>query len=153
MALVVEDGTGLSNANSFVSVSELDAYHTDRGNTDIVSSTSKEALLINATDYLKIMYEWDSTLLTLNQSLPFPRVTHGLPYAIKEATMILAQKAHTKELISDEDRRVIKEKVSSLEVQYDSNDTQVGTRYTAVEALISPYLKNNASSFERKAFR
>jgi len=153
MAFVVEDGTGLSNANSLASVSDYDTYYTDRGNSDALSVDNKEAILVQASDYLRTMYDWDSTPLNSTQSLPFPRSDYGLPEQIKEATIILALKASEKSLISDEERRVVKEKVSSLEVTYDQNDTQVGMRYTAVEALVRPYLKSHYSSFQRKAIR
>ena len=50
--MVVEDGTGLSNADSFVSVAYADTYFSTRGVSAWASLTNKEALLIKATDYI-----------------------------------------------------------------------------------------------------
>ena len=33
MSLVVEDGSGKSNANAYVSLEDCDGYHADMGNT------------------------------------------------------------------------------------------------------------------------
>ena len=54
MAFVTEDGTGLAEANSYVSVAEADAYHADRGNAAWIGEDSaKQSALIKATDYLE----------------------------------------------------------------------------------------------------
>lgn len=46
MALVVEDGTGKADAESYVAVEDADAYHTARGNTAWTGATdTKEASL------------------------------------------------------------------------------------------------------------
>lgn len=54
MALVVEDGTGLANANSYVSLAEVDAHHADVGVPSGYPSDQgdQEALAIEATRYL-----------------------------------------------------------------------------------------------------
>ena len=44
MALIVEDGTGLANAESYVSVADATTYHTNYGNTAwtaIIRSTAR----------------------------------------------------------------------------------------------------------------
>ena len=53
MTLVIEDGTGKSNAESYISVADADTYHSNRGNTDWAALTTaeKERLLRIATDY------------------------------------------------------------------------------------------------------
>ena len=55
MAFTVEDGTGLSDANSYTSVAEADAYFLDRGNGvwDALDADIKQQSLIKATDYLE----------------------------------------------------------------------------------------------------
>lgn len=53
MAFVVEDGTGLADANAYASVESVDDYHSDRGNTKWTGAdAAKEAAIIRATDYL-----------------------------------------------------------------------------------------------------
>lgn len=54
MALVVEDGTGLSTANAYVSLVFVDAYHVDRNHTAWVDfiTQEREAAVVRATDYI-----------------------------------------------------------------------------------------------------
>lgn len=80
MALVVEDGTGLANAESYASVAEYDQYITDFGLTDPGrTEAQKEADLRVATRDIDADYK----LLFLgerrkgnNQALEFPRITY-----------------------------------------------------------------------------
>ena len=148
MAFIAEDGTGLTNANSMATVAEFDAYFTDRNNKDMTSLPleQKQALLIQGADYLRLAYEFKSEKLNPSQAMPFPRTEYGLPADIKTANIILASKANDDTLIEDGERRVKKEKVSSLEVVYDENDTQVGKRFTEVDFLVKPYLLGNDTS-------
>lgn len=60
MAFVLEDGSGIANANAYAAVAFVDGYHTDRLNTawtDISDTTLKQAAIIKATDYID--YRWD----------------------------------------------------------------------------------------------
>ena len=55
MALVVEDGSGLSNADSYDSLTNLSAYHTAHGNPaswSAASETEKESAARQATQFL-----------------------------------------------------------------------------------------------------
>lgn len=79
MALTVEDGTGLADADAFVSVADCDTYCAARGLADwngAVSSPSdtKEAAIRRATAYLSSGFTWKG--LRLNgraQALAWPR--------------------------------------------------------------------------------
>ena len=56
MALVLEDGTGVTGANSYVDQTYADAYFTDRGGNatwTALSSDQKDQSLIKATDYVE----------------------------------------------------------------------------------------------------
>ena len=58
MTIIVEDGTGLANAESYVSVVDANTYHSKLGNdawTDLDTSV-KEQLLRKATDYMVAQY-------------------------------------------------------------------------------------------------
>lgn len=79
MAFVVEDGTGLANANSGASVAEADEYFTDRGITDWTGTNDvKQAALIRATDYIEMRWagRWRYTMEFPDtpQALAFPRL-------------------------------------------------------------------------------
>lgn len=57
MALIVEDGTGLVNADSYVSVDDADTYHAALGDSAWTgSSTAKEQALRQAAVYLDGKY-------------------------------------------------------------------------------------------------
>ena len=56
MAIIMEDGTGLANANSFISVAGADAYWTEVTMPALWASASnseKEAALVQATRYME----------------------------------------------------------------------------------------------------
>ena len=158
MAFIVDDGTGLANANSLASVAEFNAYCSDRG-IDIskfATDTDKENALVLGADYLKTVYydSWIGEKLKETQALPFPRVVSGdtiFPTDIKYANIELALKANDSELLKDVGQRVIKEKVSSLEVTY-SEYSDEQQSYTNVYNLVRPFL-SNSSSYSHKVVR
>lgn len=91
MAFVVEDGTGVTGANSYASVAELDAYAEYRIDTTqyaAYSTAQKEAALVVASsDWLDGQHSFRSEPLTETQGLFFPTVDDELPDAIKNAAM------------------------------------------------------------------
>lgn len=107
MALVVEDGTGKSDAESYSSVADADSYHANHsGSTDWSGATTetKERALRLATQWIDTTYHdrWDSLRWGDTQRLAWPRsgvVIDGIPYdpdelprALLEATAELALK-------------------------------------------------------------
>lgn len=55
MAFTVEDGTGLTNANAYITVAEFKAFHDDRGNdyaTDFPDDAAIQKAIVSATDYI-----------------------------------------------------------------------------------------------------
>lgn len=76
MALVKEDGTGLSNANSYASVADCDTYHESHlYATDWTGATTatKEAALIMASRLIDGSYQFNGRKYTTEQSLQWPR--------------------------------------------------------------------------------
>ena len=89
MALVVEDGTGLEDADSYVSVEDFDAFLEAFGYQ--FEGDSEEIALRRATRFLDIMYPFNGEPLVEEQALHFPTEDFDyVPRAIKEATMELA---------------------------------------------------------------
>ena len=153
--MVVEDGTGLSNADSFVSVAYADTYFTTRGVTAWASLTNKEALLIKATDYIEAVYSesWKGVTLNDTQSLSFPRIIDDstvYPDRLLKATCELALKANDGDLLIDVEQRTIEEKVDVISVKYAEYSDQK-TQYSMVYGLISPYLLSTGAN--KKAMR
>ena len=153
--MVVEDGTGLSNADSFVSVAYADTYFTTRGVTAWASLTNKEALLIKATDYIEAVYSesWKGVTLNDTQSLSFPRIIDDAtvyPDRLLKAVCELALKANDGDLLVDVEQRTIEEKVDVITVKYAEYSDQK-TQYSMVYGLISPYLLS--TGVNKKAMR
>jgi len=77
MALIVEDGTVVANAESYASVSDADAYCANRGITAWAgySTAQKEQRLRRATDYMIEMYRqrWKGVRYNASQLLDWPR--------------------------------------------------------------------------------
>lgn len=74
MAFVVEDSTGLSNANAYVTVAFCNDYHSDRGNaTWTGTDTVKEQAIVKATDYLDRRYQFTGNKASRQQALEWPR--------------------------------------------------------------------------------
>tara|TARA_Y100000310_G_C20568506_1_gene756792 strand:- start:605 stop:1129 length:525 start_codon:yes stop_codon:yes gene_type:complete len=81
MALTVEDGSGMSDADAYVSVSFADTYFTNRQGSSVWNDSSlttedKEAAIRNATAYLDRRYSgsWVGRRINRSQSLAFPRM-------------------------------------------------------------------------------
>lgn len=156
MALVVEDGTGLSNAESFISVADANARHTAFGNTAWTGADSvKEAALRKATAYMEQAYrsEWRGTKLLRDQALSWPRygaVVDGwtvestlVPTEVANACADLALRALADDLNEDLTRAVIREKVGPLETEYSAFSPQ-SVRYRAIDMALAPYLRGGS---------
>lgn len=173
MALIVEDGTGLATAESFVSVADASAYHTARGNAAwaaLASDTVREQCLRRATDYIGEAYRlrWKGVRGSVTQALDWPRSlverpdygyagingyttisgnyyfpSNEVPVEVQRACAELALKASTSTLFEDQGVPVIREKVGPIETEYASGVTQ-GVRYAAIDAMLAPFLRARA---------
>lgn len=76
MTIIVEDGTAKSDAESYASVANADAYWTARNVTawGTATTAAKEAALREATLYLEGNYRWIGTRTWTTQALSWPRV-------------------------------------------------------------------------------
>lgn len=122
MALIVEDGTGVKNANSYVTSSEADDYFSLRNNATwkALTTQQKEAALISASSYADM--RWGDKLrsrpLTSDQALEMPRRSlHdrygneivGVPRDWKRGVMEYAVQASQNALTNEPVRREAKE--------------------------------------------
>lgn len=167
MALIVEDGTGRADAESYASVSDATTYHTARGRAaSWAAVTDQEAALRLATAYMEQAYRlrWKSFRVTSTQALCWPRAwvqTPDAPYGygsfaayipnnvipteVKQACMELALKTVSGELAPDLDRTTLTEKIGPIEVQYDK-DALAYTRYRSIDLLLGPLLLSGGAS-------
>jgi hypothetical protein len=108
MANVVEDGTGLSNANAYINVAFADTYFTERNDTAWSGTTvEKEAFILRATDYIELIfgYKFLGKKFLESQALSFPRLADdgvtadAIPLNLKKACAEYARIAKTASLI------------------------------------------------------
>ena len=158
MALVIEDGTGKTDSNSFASVAEAISYAADRG-FDFPSVTADvEKLLIQAGDFiLSFEEQFQGYRTNQNQRLSFPRVNvlmykgvdyvgaDEIPNQLKEAQMRFAVSANGGELRPDgTGQEVIKEKVGPLEVQYaERGSGSVTPQFSQGMDLLEPMFRHS----------
>ena len=155
MALIVETGAIVTGAESYCTVAFADEYHAKRGNAawDALDDTdAKEPALRKATDYMLAMFKgrWQGTIVDEDQALDWPRygvIVDGydvaydsVPLAVQKACAELAYRASTADLSPDLSQGVLSESVGPISVTYDKSSPQ-RTRYRAIDALLSPYLK------------
>lgn len=141
MALVVETGEGLPDAEAYISVADAEAYLASRGNTawGELSEPAKEASLRQGADYLAAMYasRWCGHRTTDGQALDWPRTGHdGVPVALARANAELAARASLGPLMADEGAAVQSEKVGPISVTYAGRGNTGAVRYPAVDAAL-----------------
>ena len=139
MAITVQTNDGLSTANSYVSVTDFDAYTMARG---IAITGNPEQILLAAMDVLESK-QYKSEPLNDTQSTLFPRMGVAIPRAIKQAQLMLAVAADSQNLLSATTDQVAKrEKVAEIEVEYFENKDAVNGSplLTLVNELLAPYL-------------
>ena len=151
--LVVEDGTGLENSNSYASIAEADDYWTLRNATDWtddLSDEEKTSALVKASQYLDFAYRWTGDRYSSVQAMSWPRVVffdrdframyaNEIPQRVKDATCELAREsALNGDLMGTLDRggRVQSETVGPLSVSYFA-DAGGRKEYPLVDAILA----------------
>lgn len=128
MSLTVETGAGLTNAESYLSVTDCDAYVTrfDPSSAWLDATTpNKEAALRRATQYLDGRYSFRGIRKTATQSLSWPRLSvyddsnylisdSTIPQKLKDATAELATRSLTETLSPDSSSPGIKKEAVSV---------------------------------------
>ena len=148
MALTVENGTGLSAADAYISVMDADIYHAAMNNTAwaTLSSAQKEAAIRYATIYLDSRYSWRGTIVEDDQALGMPtedgyddqgREITGLPAKVANACAEMALMHHQNPVNAVMEARVIAEEVTgAVRVQYSDRNGNEGVRYPVIDRMI-----------------
>ena len=154
--IIVEDGTGKVDAQSYCSVAFADAYFATRNVTAwaLLTQSVKESSLVKATDYLDATYTWAGSKASSGQSLSWPRLnvvldgfdvaSNTIPVRLQNACAELAYRASAAPLTEDQGQRIVKEKVDVLETTY-AEHSDPTTRYTIVGRMLAQLLANTAS--------
>ena len=162
MALTVEDGTGIQDADSYVSTADADTYWDNRQHTtfyttwDAASTDEKEGALREATTHLDAIYGpyyigirrgrvqgllWPRTGAHDDADYPLP----DLPREIQDACCELAARAVSARLSEDVDRggavKRKREKIGEIEEETEFFDgATTHKRYGAVDGILAPLL-------------
>ena len=160
MTLIVEDGSGLSTAESYISAADASTRHTNLGNTNcaLLTSDEMEQALRRATVYMEQAYRerWQGYVQHLDQALSWPRnsvvidgwrwiATDIVPAEVANACADLALKAAAGDLNADLTRGVVRKKVGPLETEFDRYSPQ-STRYVAINMMLAPFLKGASAN-------
>ncbi len=159
MKFIVEDGTGIPLANSFVDVDFIDTYAQEMGKDDKwgvafdseglpltfdAIQKKKQQAAIQGSRWLSSTYTWRGQQLTAHQGLAFPRINiqdtaqPPLPYIIREAAASLAIRIFSGVDLNKDAIRggLIKSvKAGPVAVEYAANAPS-GTLYTEIENMI-----------------
>lgn len=151
MALVAEDGTGKSDANSYISLADAETYFTNRGIPaawSAATNAEKEAALVSATQFIDANYEWATGVIgSETQALGWPRSgaydrfgrsisSTVVPPRVEDACCEASLRALSGDLLADQTQKVIEEEVTgAVRVRY-SEDAAQGTLYPLIDALL-----------------
>lgn len=140
MPLIVEDGTGLPNADSYVSVTDATAYHSAMGNPSWAGAAQadQESALRRATQYLDTRYRYAGKRITTTQALEWPRTTRQWPVrSIRDACCELALRALGDDLYTDAgDSPVTRETVGPITIEYGYSQNGGQVRYSIVDDML-----------------
>lgn len=117
MPLIVEDGSGLTDADAYVSVAEADAYNLSSANSaawTAATTSAKELAIRQGTAYLDNLYRlrWLGRRFSDSQALSWPRAfvvdedgfaiaAYFIPTRLKRATVEAAIRALAGSLMAD----------------------------------------------------
>lgn len=161
MSLVVEDGTGKADAESFISVAAASTRHTALGNAAwaaAASDTVREQALRRATQYMEQAWRlrWKGTRASETQALSWPRYINvpidgfyidsdEVPATIANACADLALRALSDDLNADQTQAIKREKVGPLETEYSEFSPQA-VRFRSIDMMLAPYLTGTGAN-------
>lgn len=170
IAIIVEDGSNIANANSFVTIAQARAYAAERGVTLAVADDDVAVQLIKAKDYLEsFAMRYQGEMTNEDQSLQWPRIdvylygseiafpSNAIPKELKAAqnatVVALAQGVDIMPNYSASDF-VTREKVGPIETEY-ADPTKVGIvpTLTGVDSLLAPLFGSTATGFALRTLR
>jgi len=98
--IIVEDGTGKTDATSYVSIAEFKTYWTQKGITHTEDDDTIAVWLNSATQYADYLVRWGGDIYSYDQALQIPRINwvdmsgrilEDVPTQVKNGVCELAQ--------------------------------------------------------------
>lgn len=154
MGFIVEDGSGLINSNSYISVEYADDYFASRDVISWVGSlVAKQGAIVQATDYIERRwgkyFNGIAQYASKPQALSFPRTgvydyngmpVIGIPEKLKKATAEYAFRAYSADLSPDpkflEDSVVVSKKTEKIGPIEETTEYEI---VTTSPVIIRPY--------------
>lgn len=170
MAFILEDGTGVTGANSYVSSDEYKDYLKDRGRATTLGGSAINASLIVATDYVesrwlfRLQEDHGFQGLSEDQGLSLPKDGYEVGTLLKSAIILYAEHENTdgQSLFGTQSEQGPiqreKSKVGPIEeeTQYDTTKATIGARYQKVpqaDALMARYLRKIGLGSSKQVIR
>jgi hypothetical protein len=150
MALIVEDGSGVANANSYVSYAEYEAWALARAITVHGNQAHTEEHILRAMDFIESQ-NFLGRKATDEQALQWPRtevyidsysvnsneIPKQLKYAVYETTVTVENGNFA---LSVKDRQTTQEKIGEITVTY-KNNASMKAQTPAVTAALRKIIK------------
>jgi hypothetical protein len=153
MTLSVEDGTGIADADAYVSIEEVDVYADSFGkvNWADLPLNQKEIHVRRATQFIDNKFPFGGRSKTAEQALSFPKefisirghTVEGIPRQLRDAVCELATISVTTDLVDSVAaraytyRKVVVGDVEKTERYGTSDDSKI---FHSVEMLLTPLL-------------
>lgn len=158
MALIVEDGSVVTGANSYLTLAELREWATSRGVVFPTDDAELEVLALKAIDYLESLYsKYKGSMVEPGvQPLQWPRSdvnlygvylpSNEIPVAVKRAQYEAAAASLQGDIFSAPTLAVKKTKVDVIETEFfEPTTSSTGVDLTKAEVSLAPVLKSNFS--------
>jgi hypothetical protein len=156
MAVIVETGAIIPNANAYCDAAYVLAYATARG-LDFATGADADAAVVKATDYIDSRYTFNGGRVSSTQELAWPRTgawdraeqieiaSNAIPSVLKRAVAELAIKALAgTALVEDLARggKIQSQSVGEISVTYETGDgIDVGTKF-GITGLLKGLIRN-----------
>ena len=167
----VEDGTGLADANAYITPTEMREYFNDRGVTFTETDDELQLVIVEATDYVEIRFYSNfrgSPEFPETQALSFPRTgIYGkngvelatIPTVLKNAIAEYAKRALSAPLLTDptlsQAVKRTRDKVGPLEteVEYLGGFVPTINTYTKPDLMMREITQGGRSPYSGCAYR
>ena len=145
MAILVEDGSIVPGANSYLSLEDARAFALARGLTLSADDAVLEPQVIKAVDYIEAReVDMSGERVSSEQELSWPRTPYGIPKNIRSAQGFLVMAVHSGvnllPTVAAGAGHATKKKVGPIEVAYEVSGSKFIPRVTAAEGMLAPYI-------------
>lgn len=159
MALIVEDGSVVAGANTYITDLEFTDYADARGYTYPATAPEREPLIIKANDYIQSVENKMKGRRTepANQVLAYPRTfvylhcvlldSNTIPQELKNAQAEAAIAINTAELLITETKQnIASESVCDISTSYHPGGNFDIVRTETIDVYLDPLLLNNGGA-------